>query len=50
MTRPPRYSQQTFNRNTELKAVVIIASSNVHTKAPLETAGENRTQLEGIFI
>ena len=39
----------TFNRNTELNAGVIPTFSNLHTKAPLEHAGEKQTQVEGIL-
>ena len=31
---------KTFNRNTDLNASVNLASSNIHTKAPLEPDGD----------
>ena len=33
----------------ELNAYEIIASSNVHTKAPLEPAGDKQTQVDRIW-
>ena len=36
-------------RHTELNAGGILASYNVHTKAPLEPSGEKKTQVEGIL-
>ena len=32
----------------ELKSIRIIVSSNIHTKAPLESAGDKQTQVDGL--
>ena len=39
---------KTFNRNAELNAGLIIASSNINTTVPLEPAGDKQTKVDGI--